>query len=121
MSKKINWKELPDKDNYEAATSYLGLIYSDKEVKQLVGKLCNTHITFFRAKDIFRASGLSLLGISNSHVTKFTKKVKKGNPISPILLVRDSVHGKVVVADGYHRMCAVYTFDEDCWIPSKIV
>ena len=25
------------------------------------------------------------------------------------------------VADGYHRMCAVYTFNEDEWIPCKIV
>ena len=29
--------------------------------------------------------------------------------------------GKVVIADGYHRLCAVYGFDEDAWIPCKIV
>ena len=28
---------------------------------------------------------------------------------------------KVVIADGYHRLCAVYSFDEDVLIPCKIV
>jgi hypothetical protein len=27
----------------------------------------------------------------------------------------------VVVADGYHRLCAVYQVDEDAWVPCKIV
>jgi len=27
----------------------------------------------------------------------------------------------VIVADGYHRLCAVYQIDEDAWIPCKIV
>jgi len=38
-----------------------------------------------------------------------------------ILLVRDKARGRVVIADGYHRLCAVYTFDEDALIPCKIV
>jgi len=28
---------------------------------------------------------------------------------------------EVIIADGYHRMCAVYSFDEDALIPCKIV
>jgi hypothetical protein len=27
----------------------------------------------------------------------------------------------VIIADGYHRMCAVYAVDEDALIPCKIV
>ncbi len=73
----------------------------------------------FKAKDIFRASGLSLLGTSNSHVEKDREKISAGRKLSPILLVRDG--GKVVIADGYHRLCAVYSFDEDALIPCKIV
>jgi hypothetical protein len=38
-----------------------------------------------------------------------------------MLLVRDKSNGKVVIADGYHRLCAVYGFDEDAVIPCKIV
>jgi len=26
----------------------------------------------------------------------------------------------VIIADGYHRLCAVYTFDENAMIPCKI-
>ena len=78
-------------------------------------------LTEFKAKDIFRASQLSLLGISNSQVEKNRRKIKEGSPLSPILLVRSSEHGKVVVADGYHRLCAIYGFDEDALIPCKIV
>jgi hypothetical protein len=26
----------------------------------------------------------------------------------------------VIVADGYHRLCAVYRHNEDAWIPCKI-
>jgi disulfide oxidoreductase YuzD len=74
----------------------------------------------FKAKDIFRASGLSLLGISNSHVKKDRQKIQSAEDLSPLLLIRDSVNGKVVLADGYHRLCAVYSYDEDAVIPCKI-
>jgi hypothetical protein len=66
-------------------------------------------------------SALSLLGISNSHVEKDRKKILAGHEISPLLLVRDANNGKVIIADGYHRMCSVYSFDEDAVISCKIV
>jgi len=31
--------------------------------------------------------------------------------------VRAKSNQAVVIADGYHRMCAVYSFDEDALIP----
>ena len=54
-------------------------------------------------------------------MSKRTKKIRKGKPLSPLLLVRDEVNGKVVIADGYHRLCAIYEFDEDALIQCKIV
>ena len=75
----------------------------------------------FKAKDIFRASALSLLGVSNSHVIKDQKKIESGAAIAPLLLVRDTFNGKLIIADGYHRLCAVYSFDEDALIPCKII
>ena len=86
-----------------------------------VDKLRRVSITEFKAKDIFRASGLSQLGISNAHVEKDQRKIEAGKELSPLLLIRDSAHGKVVIADGYHRLCAIYTYDEDAMIPCKIV
>jgi hypothetical protein len=83
-------------------------------------KLKRASIAKFKAKDIFRASGLSLLGISNAHVERDQRKIQAGHGLSPLLLVRDSANGKVIIADGYHRLCAVYSHDEDAVIPCKI-
>jgi hypothetical protein len=116
---KINWLSEPEEQDYPAALSYLSLIYSEKTAVSYVKKLKRAAISQFKAKDIFRASGLSLLGISNAHVEKDRQKIKSGRKISPLLLVKDSANGKVVIADGYHRLCAVYGFDEDAVIPCK--
>lgn len=117
----IKWLPEPEAKNYPAAVSYLTLLYDDATVKALVKKLKRAPVSQFKAKDIFRASGQSLLGISNSHVDKDRKKIKDGEEISPIVLVRDEKNGKVIIADGYHRLCAVYSFNEDAFIPCKIV
>jgi hypothetical protein len=120
-TKTILWLDDVEEHDYPAAESYLRLIYDDKHAKQLVKKLRKTTIVEFKAKDIFRASSLSLLGVSNSHVAKDSKKITKGTALSPLLLVRDSTLGKVVIADGYHRMCAIYRVNEDAFIHCKIV
>jgi hypothetical protein len=86
----------------------------------VVSALRKAEISHFKAKDIFRASGLSLLGVSNSHVEKNLKKITKGAALSPLLLMRFSALGKVIIADGYHRLCAVYAINEDALIPCKI-
>ena len=116
----IEWLKKPERDNYPAAQSYLSLVYGDAKVKKLAKRLRKARVVCFKAKDIFRASGLSLLGVSNEHVEKDRKKIRAGKPLSPILLVRDEAHGRVVIADGYHRLCAVYSFDEDAEIPCQI-
>ena len=118
---KINWLPKPETHDYPAAASYLSLIFDEKETTDVVEKLKTVPITHFKAKDIFRASGLSLLGISNLHVERDAKKIKKGVSLSPILLVRQPTLGRVLIADGYHRLCAVYQFNEDALIPCQIV
>jgi hypothetical protein len=120
-SEKIHW--LPDVEahDYAAAESYLGLLYRPDQVEGMVNRLKASPIGKFKAKDIFRASQLSLLGVSNSHVETDRKKIMKGTALSPLLLLRDEPLGRVVIADGYHRLCAVYDFDEDAWIPCKII
>jgi hypothetical protein len=118
---KIQWLPEPEEKDYPAAESYLNLLCDGKEAGDLVNKLKKAEVVKFKAKDIFRASGLSLLGVSNTHVEKDRKKINDGKPLSPILLVREGQLTKVVIADGYHRLCAVYSFSEDEWIPCKIV
>lgn len=118
---KITWLEDPEEHNYPAAESYLSLLYEPKIVTSLVQQLRKAPISEFKSKDIFRASSLSLLGVSNLRVEKDKQKIRSGKALSPLLLVRDPAHGKVIIADGYHRMCAVYAFDENAAIPCKIV
>ena len=115
------WLPEPEEHNYPAAQSYLNLIFDDASTDRCVEALRAAGMSAFKAKDIFRASGLSLLGVSNGHVEKDRSKIAAGKTLSPLLLVRDSPKGKVIIADGYHRLCAVYSCDEDALIPCKIV
>jgi disulfide oxidoreductase YuzD len=120
-SAKIEWLSEPEAHDYPAAASYLNLIYDTRTVAGLVKSLEAAALSAFKAKDIFRASGLSLLGISNAHVEHDREKILGNQKLSPLLLVRDQGNARVIVADGYHRLCAVYSFDEDALIPCKIV
>jgi hypothetical protein len=115
------WLRNVEKHDYAAADSYLSLVYPARQAGKLVTQLRSASLVQFKAKDIFRASRLSLLGVSNSHVERDGKKMKSGIGLSPLLLVRDKRARTVIIADGYHRLCAVYQFDEDAMIPCKIV
>ena len=117
---KIKWLDQPEAHDYPAALSYLCLLHDEKAAAAVVNRLRRAPMSQFKAKDIFRASRLSLLGVINSHVKKDWAEIKAGEKLSPLLLVRDPANGKVVIADGYHRLCAVYSFDEDALIPCKI-
>jgi hypothetical protein len=72
-------------------------------------------------KDILRASQLALLGADNKHVATDLQKAKAGTPLSPILLVRGDGKHPLIVADGYHRVCASYWIDENTDIPCVLV
>jgi hypothetical protein len=74
-----------------------------------------------RRETLAPPQALSLLGISNSRVEHDRKRVLAGQASSPLLLVRAPHNQQVITADGYHRMCAVYSFNEDGLIPCKIV
>ena len=62
-----------------------------------------------------------LLGAGNFHVARDRQKIAAGKALSPLLLVRDDENRKVIIADGYHRLCAVYSYDEDALVPCRIV
>ena len=119
--KEIKWLFDVEEHDYPAAASYLYLLYPENRVSDMVAKLRDASLVYFKAKDIFRASQLSLLGVSNSHVEKDTNKIEKGIALSPLLLVRDESNGRVIIADGYHRLCAIYQVNEDALIHCKII
>ncbi len=123
MTAKLNWKRAPDDHDYPAAADYLSLLTPQKEADQLVRRLRTKPLVFRKAKDLLRASALPALSEDNVHVAKDLAKVKKGELLSPVLLVRGRLDGHVplVVADGYHRICASYHLNEDADIPCRIV
>ena len=117
----IKWLKEPQRHDYPSAESYLSLIYDEAVARRFVKRLRRAPISQFKSKDIFRSSALPLLGAGNSHVAKDRRKLAAGEELSPLLLVRDSALGRVLIADGYHRLCAVYSYDEDAVVPCKIV
>lgn len=118
---KIRWLKKPQKHDYPAAESYLTLLMSPRQAGGLIGKMRRARIVEFAAKDIFRSSALPMLRSTDSHVERYRALIILKEPLSPLLLCRDPQHGKLVIADGYHRLCAVYSFDEDAMIPCQIV
>jgi hypothetical protein len=118
---KVQWLSTPEVHDYPAAQSYLSLVYDRKTTAGIIARLRRAPAVQFKAKDLFRASALALLSETNFHVRKDREKLTAGEKLSPLLLVRDAAHGRVIIADGYHRLCAVYSLDEDAVIPCRIV
>ena len=122
MKKKgVRWVKKPAKQDYAAAERYLSLLLDEAAVARCAKKLRRAGVVEFEAKDLLRASDLALLGASNSHVKRDLQKINKGMPLSPLLLVRDRENVRLIIADGYHRLCAAYAVDEDAAIPCCLV
>ncbi|MGB8386928.1 hypothetical protein [Mycobacterium sp.] len=115
----VKWLEKPEPHDFPAAADYLALLADSPTVKELTERLQAGSITHKKAKDILRAAQLRLLPVDNPHVAADLSKIKKGQPLSPILLVRgDFTTGvPLQIADGYHRVCASYHTDENTDIP----
>jgi hypothetical protein len=50
-------------------------------------------------------------------------KVRAGHPLSQVLLVRGDARtgSPLVIADGYHRVCAAYHLDYNIAVPCRVV
>lgn len=112
------FKDEPDEHDFPAAQDYLELHFEPSVAKKVSSNLKKAKTQPKKAKDILRASGLTLLPASNKHVAHNVDKVRNGEKLSPILLVRD--YPRLIVADGYHRLCAVYYVSEDLEVPCRI-
>lgn len=115
--KKDIWLNEPEEHDYPAALDFLSLLFPEAAANQIVSMLKKSETVIKKSKDILRASDLPLLPKDNIHVKKNLKKVKQGMKLSPVLLVRDS---KLIIADGYHRVCAIYYLSEDLEVPCRI-
>ena len=122
-SKDELWRAKPDAHDYLAAEDFLSLILSEQDAKALAAALREQPIVQHKAKDVLRASGLPVLDETNRHVRKDVDKVKAGERLSPVLLIRGDLrrHQPLIIADGYHRVCAIWHLDEDASIHGQIV
>jgi hypothetical protein len=112
---KLIWKKKPESDDLANAQNYLSLVFSDRKAKALVKAIAKARAREFAAKDLLRASGLALLARNDPHVDADLHKIHDGKALAPVLLVRgDAQNGRtLIIADGYHRVCAAYYFDEN--------
>ena len=122
MARTEQWKKQPDAHDYPAAQDYLSLVFPESTAASLVRRLKTAPLVQRKAKDLLRSSQLPLLPETNFHVRADLKKVRKGQLLSPVLLIRGNakVGLPLTIADGYHRVCTSYHIDEDANIPCRI-
>jgi hypothetical protein len=109
----------PEDHDFPAAAAYLSLLMDPSDAEALANRLkAETELVHHKAKDILRASGLALLSEDNKHVATDLQKIDDGKLLSPVLLVRGQ---PLLIADGYHRVCASYHLDENADIPCRVI
>src|ERR1700722_16891298 len=124
MSKqKLVWKKKPEAEDYAGALNFLLLIYADTRARRLLRLFRKSRTVEHAAKDLLRASNLPLLSREDPPGEEDLVRIHKGKPLPPVLLVRgDMTQGvPLVVADGYHRICAICYYDESAPIPCRLV
>jgi hypothetical protein len=119
---KLEWAEKGEAEDFDAAVKFLSLLSSGTKAAALVKSLRNSKLVEYAAKDLLRAARLPLLPSDESHVDADLKRIHKGKALAPVLLVRGDIATglPLIVADGYHRICAVCYFDESAPIPCRI-
>jgi hypothetical protein len=120
-SHRARWLPAPKAGDLPGAESFLSLLSSDATARRHADRLRKARRKDYRAKDVLRASGLPVLGAADPDVARNRSMIRRGLALSPLLLVRDSKSGRVVIADGYHRLCAAYSFDRDALVSCRIV
>ena len=124
MSKpKLAWKKKPEAQDYHGALQYLLLIYPERTARRLLRVFSKAKTMQHIAKDLLRASNLPLLSRKEAHVEEDLGRIRKGKELAPVLLIRgdSSKNMPLVIADGYHRICAICYFDEDAPIACRLV
>src|ERR1700733_9880010 len=110
----IVWKMKSEAKDYEGARNFLSLIFPDAKAERLLRALHKTENIERAAIDLLRASSLPLLPRDEPHVDEDLKRIHKRKALPPVLLVRGDMSKGVplIVADGYHRICAICYYDE---------
>lgn len=98
---KPTWAAEPTDDDVADATWYLtllGVLALDVDPVQRV----------YPAKDLLRAAWLEPLPKDNAGVRKWSARLHDGAEIPPVLLLVGTLDRPLILAEGYHRVCAAY-------------
>ncbi|MFC3106706.1 hypothetical protein ACFQAT_27370 [Undibacterium arcticum] len=117
----IKWLPEPADSDYDAAETFLKLLYKPKDCRRWSKRLRRAKISEYAAKDILRASATPMSEVNAFDWSKQKKEIDQGNPLSPILIVRQDNGQHLLIADGFHRMCALFAADQEVNVPCKIV
>lgn len=119
-----NWSHSNDDQDFDSACSFLCLIMDPDEAQHYVEKLqkksLNGKIEHYKPKDILRAAKLPLLPPDNPDVAQHIAMIKKGQKMSPPLILRGDDGHHAIIAAGYHRACAGYYDDMNGPIPCVV-
>ena len=116
----ITWQDDANPADYEAAGHYLALVDNQKNIDKTLADLKAGTIVEYKATDLLRAAQLIVPKADDRPTREQIKKIKHGEPVSPVLLVRVPALRKVIVADGFHRICAAYRIDPDVVLHCKL-
>lgn len=117
----VRWLDEPAEKDYLAAQSFLSMVVAPASLPGVIAGLHAAPSGRWAAKDILRAAGLPPLKPKESaEVAEMLKKIKKGIPISPILLM-GGIRDYLVIGDGYHRASAAYRVNEDALVPGRLL
>lgn len=120
MGASLKWSKKPKKKNYAAAKAYLDLQFGRKRASAITTRLKRASVKKCAARDILRASHTPMAEVKAFDWDKQIKDIKRGRRISPILLVCGEHGAPVVIADGFHRLCAAFAFNQDVKVRFKL-
>ena len=111
-----------DPADYVHAFNYLSLLFSDDVAKALVAQLKKAPITQMRVNDLLRASRQGPADKNDPNVQAEIKNIKDEIPLGPVLLVQGDMSRGIhfVIADGYHRLSAMYSRDPSQMVPAQV-
>lgn len=117
----VQWLDDANEEDYTAAAHFLSLLDSPKNVDKAVAEMRAVQITEFKATDLLRAAQLAVPKSDDRPTREQVKRIKNGEPLAPVLLMRAGALKKVIIADGFHRVCAAFRIDPDVILHCKLV
>ena len=100
------WADAPTTDDVADAARFLTLLGVDADVA------FDADPRHYPAKDLLRAARLPVLPKDNRGVHKWAGRIRDGDVIPPVLLLAGTLDRPLILAEGYHRVCACYLRDE---------